>query len=397
MIDKDWIKNLLSLAPEERTEFKQIFEVWNNQWDEWQMWGSVLNKLQAKYGEKQWYEQKICRYLNKLVNWQLLLKKEERYESILHTYYKPNPGKLGRMLGALSIAHLEEILKAGLGEELDVLTHGRPPCTTLSGPAIGGSYLHLYPNPFWEYNIHTAILGFPQEENLLPAERVILNHIVKNLENYLEWLGWLRAKHLVRRHLKVQLPLVEDLRRVLIESDMDEGKINEAKALSTLSHQRLERKARKKFGPDFTLPEPTSIVKCPSIWSLLLNLRQKGYANNLACIVATGPYRIALTDEGLCLNTDDEKAPPLPPLTLPRNLEYEKLQAQILVKMTDNIGLPSFKVYNPTPFAIKPQLEISGYKYTIQPVKDFTTIRKLERGELPSRQFMVFEFNEIRK
>jgi len=384
--ENGWIENLLSLAPVQQEELRELLEMWDRR-DGWKTWGTVLKQLQGKYGLTRWYEQKVSRYLNKLTQWQILLKKEEIVDRVKHTYYRPNPGKLGPMLAFHKIMYLERILKKGLKDGADdVYSYSEAPWPSFYGPMVGGSFFHFYPNPFWEYNIDFRIFGFPKDEELLPVERAVLRHIVTRIEEYFRWLGWLRAKVIARRLYGIQMPLEDDLSTVLLEL----GKGDERK-----SSKRLSREARKSFGENLSLPEPMSIAERPNYWSLFLRLRKEGYANNLALTVTSGPGRVALTDEGLCLNTDDEKSPPLPPLTLPRQVDYGKLEGDILVKISDEARLPKVRAYNPLPFEVRPAILLHGSKYTVERVTGKATTEKLKSGQLPLTKFRVFDWHEI--
>lgn len=382
---------LFRLVSERKEEVKELLNAWEEERKEWKTYRDIESRLG-------WHPQKLTRWLKRLVDEGLLLRKKEGK----HVYYCLNPGKLGPYIGILHLMWLEKLVKERLkGEAYSVLSYSQPSCSLLGGYPLRGTYLHFRPHPFWEYNLSLNIIGFPDEKRLLPVERIILNHVIKELLRYFNWLAWLRAKYLARRLLNIQPPMNQDLKLILVETLFREwlstGKkeaLHQIQRLFKIDSNKLIQACRKikVLGEDITLPKPTPTEE--SLWSIMLMLREKGYAENLALIISSGPQRTSLTKRGLCFNTDDEDTPPMPPLRLPRGLSYKKLEGDLLVRISSSCQPPQLWVYNPFPFRVKPVLSTDLYTYRVKPVKDKNTFMKLERGDFASK-LQLLDLEEI--
>jgi hypothetical protein len=382
---------LLKLTSERKEEARRLLNVFLAEADDWKTFSWIRKRLE-------WHPQRLARWLKRLVQDKVLLKKSEGK----HTYYRLNPGKLAPYMGLLTIMQLERLIKELDSKTKSVFTLGETSCPELGGFPLKGWYMHFYPNPFWEYDVCLDIFGFPEEDDLLPIERVILHHIIDRLIEYFRRLAWLRAKILGRKLLKVQISLAEDLRFMLMDFAMKEwiatGKrefLERAKRICQLGPAKLVQEARQITARrDIDIPESNFTNECPNLWSVMLKLREMGYANNLALIVKSGPQRTVLTARGLSFHTDEDGVP-LPPLKLPRGLSYEKLQGDLLVRISSQPFPPSVRLFNPLPFPIKPCITLHGNEYILKLVTDKNTLRRLEKGDIPSRKMTVLDIEEL--
>ena len=386
---EDVIKELLKLDPDEREEIVEFLSVWEEKFDSWKRPAEIKEKLQKKYGEKRWNERRVFRWLKRLEEKGILIKKEGEKA----TFYRPSPANLGKFIGIREILYLEKILR-NLKDGLGVYSKCFPRASFIWGSMgrVRGEWLNLPLSPFWEYNIGLSIFGFP-ENDLLPAEKAILEHITSKLVEYFKWLAWLRVKYLARKLFNIQLSLEDDIRRVLIEKTIEEGynKSKVVKRIQKLKFNELTREIEKFFGKIEISQEDNADV---NIWALLRELRNRGHANDLAVILTSGPTKVAITEKGIGLNVDD--GIPLPPLNFP-DKEESKRADRIFIQITDKTTPPSMHLENPLPFKVRPEISVYGYKYELEKVEDQRTIQKLKEGKLPCVWVSVYRLDELLK
>lgn len=375
------------MIPTQREEVVEFLKVWEEDFEAWKRTAEIERELK----KKRWSRTKFFRWLRRLKERGFLLEKVDGNAK----FYRPVPITPGKFSVVRKLIHVERILKNL--KDLDV--HSEASLRTHffwgSMGKLRGQWMGLPLDPFWEYNTSLSIIGFPREEDLLPAERIVLEHITSKLIKYFKWLSWLRVNYLARRLLGVQLPLEDDLKQVVIERAIDEGyhKNKLIRKLQKLQPKDLTTEVEKSFKRKIEIPKAEKDV---NIWSLLRELREKGHASDLAVILSSGPTKAALTDRGIGTNVED--GIPLPPLNFP-DKEESKWTSMIWIQISGESRHPGITIKNPYPFAVEPSIRLSGYEYKLEEIRDKEAKLKLEqkakKGEIPV--MAVYSLQDILK
>lgn len=363
------LKKYLSKWKGEDTE---LIRLWAHREDKEISYGEIKNTME----EKGWYERKICRSLKRLCDDQVLIKKKLGRR----TYYRLSPNKqmLIRALGV--IQYLEEMVDR---IKDSVWSAYFPLQISIWRGSIKGmdrTWYQYHPHPFWEYCSDLTVFGLPDEDELLPIEKIVFYHYIDRLRDDFMKLAWLRTAVLSRRLLNVQLPLDDFLRDVLFDLALKKRPLDpkELTRIQKLRSVKLIRKIRKILSgmeskEKIALPQPTPKL---NLWKVLRDLRTLGKVNNFAIIATAGPKKVVKKGDFLAFG--DEKGEPLPPLDLP---EKEGATGKPIIVPCS--GPPKFSMYNPTPFPVQPKMIVGGYEYKIKEIKDPKIIKKLKKGQLP--------------